>query len=151
MITVTTFDPKYKNDFKNLNIEWLKHYFYVEPIDEELLSNPEEVILSKGGYICFGLYNNEIAGTAALLKTNEHTYELGKMAVSPQFQGLGIGKAILAHCVETAIDLNAKEIILYSNTILATAIHMYTSSGFVEIPLQASNYKRSNIKMKLTL
>lgn len=151
MITVTPFDPKYKNDFKNLNIEWLKHYFYIEPIDEELLSKPEEVILSKGGYICFGLYNNEVAGTAALLKTTNHTFELGKMAVSPQFQGLGIGKAILVHCIETAKGFQAKEIILYSNTILAPAINMYTACGFVEIPLQATNYKRSNIKMKLTL
>ena len=40
-------------DFYDLNIEWLKTFFYVEPFDEEVLSKPETYIIEKGGSIFF--------------------------------------------------------------------------------------------------
>ena len=32
---IISFEPKYAKDFKDLNIEWLEKYFWVEPHDEE--------------------------------------------------------------------------------------------------------------------
>ena len=32
-----------------LNIAWLQKYFVVEPIDHEMLSDPEKFIIDKGG------------------------------------------------------------------------------------------------------
>ena len=134
--------------FKDLNIAWLKKYFYVEPKDEILLSQPKEYIIDKGGHIFFAQYGDDIVGTFALLKEGEGVYELGKMAVDESFQGKSIGNRLLQHCIEQAKELGANKVILFSNTILGPAIHLYKKYGFVEVPMGHSEYKRSNIKME---
>ena len=133
--------------FKNLNIAWLEKYFYVEPIDEEMLSNPKEYIIDKGGYIFFAEVNNEIAGTFALIKVQEGVYELAKMAVDEKFQGHKIGNKMMKFAIEKAKHLSATKLILYSNTMLGPAIHLYRKFGFLEEPMENSEYRRSNIKM----
>jgi ribosomal protein S18 acetylase RimI-like enzyme len=141
----------YREVFKNLNLEWLEKYFEVEPIDHALLSDPEKNIIDNGGFIFLARYDNTIVGTVALLKINEVTFELSKMAVTEKLQGLGIGKALLAHCIHTLKSLNKEKLILYSNTILTAAIELYKKFGFIEVELDNSEYKRSNIKMELEL
>ena len=65
---IIDYNPKYAQDFKALNIEWLETFFYVEDYDNEVLSNPDKYILDKGGKIFFSLHNNKVAGTVALMK-----------------------------------------------------------------------------------
>ncbi len=77
---------------KALNVEWLEKYFYVEPSDILMLSNPKEEIIDKGGKIFYAKYNNQIVGTFSLLKIDEITFELSKMAVSEKFHGIGFRK-----------------------------------------------------------
>ena len=137
--------------FKNLNIAWLQKYFYVESIDEAIFSDPKKYIIDKGGYIFFAGVNNEIAGTFALLKVKARIYELAKMAVDEKFQGHKIGNKLMVSAIEKVKSLGAKKLILYSNTMLGPAIHLYKKYGFVEVPLENSEYKRSNIKMELVL
>jgi len=91
-VKIVSFKEEFSRDFYNLNVEWLKSYFYVEPFDEEILSKPQEYIIDKGGFIFFATYNNENVGTVALMPTkNETTFELTKMAVLPNLRGLNIG------------------------------------------------------------
>jgi hypothetical protein len=52
--------------------------------------------------------------------------------------------------IAQAKALSADKIILYSNTMLETAITLYRKLGFVEVPLDGP-YKRSDIKMELNL
>lgn len=137
--------------FKNLNIAWLQKYFYVEPIDEVMLSDPQKYIMAKGGHISFAQLNNEIAGTFALIKVQEGVYELAKMAVAEKFQGQKIGNKLMVSAIGKVKSLAAKKLILYSNTMLGPAIHLYEKYGFVEVPLENSHYKRSDIKMELAL
>ncbi len=139
--------------FYSLNIEWLKTYFYVEPFDENVLSQPETYIINKGGYIFFAKQNDTIYGTIALMPTEEKgVLELTKMAVSPASRGLGIGKQLLTHCIAFAKTKKLKALLLYSNTKLASAIYLYRKFGFVELQLEDNSpYKRSDIKMLLEL
>jgi len=37
-VKIIPFEPRYGPAFKRLNLEWLKKYFTVEPIDEAMLS-----------------------------------------------------------------------------------------------------------------
>ena len=134
--------------FKDLNIAWLRKYFIVEPIDEEMLSDPESFIIDKGGHIYFAQVGEKIVGTFALMKINDEAFELGKMAVDEQFQGQKIGHKLLSVAIEKVSELGARQLILYSNTVLASAIHLYKKYGFIEVPLGSSEYKRSNIKME---
>lgn len=147
-VEIIPFSPDLKDHIKTLNIAWLTKYFKVEEKDTLTLSNPQEEIIDKGGLIFYARYNNEILGTATLLKVNDSTFELSKMAVSDHAQGLGIGNKLLEHCIETAKENNIKTLFLYSNTILLPAIHLYRKFGFTEIPLETGIYERADIKME---
>jgi ribosomal protein S18 acetylase RimI-like enzyme len=150
-ITIINFEEDLSSYFKELNVAWLKKYFYVEPVDEEMLGRPKENIIDKGGHIFFAKAGSAIAGTVALIKVAGDEFELGKMAVDEQFQGKKIGHLLIDHCIKQAKTLGAKKIILYSNTILKPAIHLYEKFGFTELPIVNSEYKRSNIKMEKLL
>jgi len=101
--------------------------------------------------IFYAKYNNEILGTVSLLKIDNTTFELSKMAVSDKAQGLGIGNKLLVHCLAVAEERNIKRLFLYSNTKLLPAIHLYEKFGFVEIPLEDGVYERADIKMEKLL
>ena len=152
-VQILPFDTSYSGQFYDLNIEWLKTYFYVEPFDEEVLSKPETYIINKGGYIFFAKLENEIVGTVALMPLKgEDGFELTKMAVSPNHRGHKIGQQLMQHCLDFAKAQKFKRLLLYSNTILENAIYIYKKFGFIEIPVEENSpYKRSNIKMEFPL
>ena len=130
-IEIIDFEPKYRDDFKNLNVEWLEKYFEVEPYDKEVLSNPEKYILEKGGKIFFAKLEDKIIGTVALMPKNS-SFELTKMAVTDKIQSKGIGSLLMQKCIDEARNLGLKEIFLFSNTKLDKAINLYKKVGFVE-------------------
>lgn len=148
---IIDYKEEYASSFYNLNIEWLRTFFYVEPYDEEVLSNPNKYIIDKGGYIFFAKLNNEIVGTVALMPMSEpNVYELTKMAVSPNHRGHKIGQKLMQHCINFAQKNNFNKLVLYSNTVLENAIYIYRKYGFVEIPVEENcPYERCNIKMEL--
>ena len=150
-VQIIPFTPDLKEPIKTLNKEWLQKYFKVEEQDEVVLSNPQEEIIDKGGLIFYAKYNNEIIGTVSLLKVNDNTFELSKMAVSDKAQGLGIGNKLLSHCLAIAEESNIKKFILYSNRKLLPAIHLYEKFGFTEVPLGNVSYERADIKMEKSI
>src|SRR5213080_4239901 len=145
-IEIIEYRDAFSSIFTALNLAWLKKYFSVEPIDEEMLSDPKRYIIDNGGHIFFARFNNEIAGTFAFMKAGENVYELSKMAVSENLQGRKIGNYMLEFALKKARDLHAHKLILYSNTTLGAAIHLYRKYGFKEVAITDSQYKRSNIK-----
>ena len=68
-----------------------------------------------------------------------------------EFQGRGIGHALLQAALEKAQEMGVSTLMLYSNTQLQSAIHLYRRYGFKEVPLGNNGYKRSDIKMEKTL
>lgn len=147
-IEIIDFTDELKEPIKTLNYEWLEKYFRVEKSDIVSLSNPKEEIIDKGGFIFYAKLNGEIVGTASLIKKSESAFELGKMAVSEKAQGDRIGTILLEHCLNIAKQKQIKTLILYSNTQLKSAIHLYKKYGFSEIELENGLYDRANIKME---
>lgn len=147
-IEIIPYSEDLKDHIKILNYEWLEEYFHVEEGDRVSLSDPQKYILDKGGFIFFAKLGDGIVGTASLLKKNDEVFELGKMAVAKNAQGLGIGKLLLEHCLEFAKQRQIASLILYSNTLLGPAIHLYKKYGFTEIELESGVYERGNIKME---
>ena len=145
---IVPFQPNLAEYFKELNLAWVRKYFFVEPLDEEMLSHPQENIINKGGQIFFAQLNKEVVGTFALLKVQEGVFELSKMAVVEEMQGKKIGNQLLEFAIDQAKQLGAQKLILFSNTKLSPAIHLYKKYGFTEVPIGASEYKRSDIKME---
>lgn len=114
-VEIIPFSIELKEPIKTLNLEWLHKYFKVEPKDEKVLSDPQGEIIDKGGMIFYAQYNNKIVGTVSLLKIDDATFELTKMAVSDGNQGLGIGKKLMEHCLNEAKEKGIQKLILYSN------------------------------------
>ena len=147
-VEIIPFTIALKEPIKTLNIEWLKKYFKVEPKDEIVLSNPQGEIIDKGGMIFYAKYNDTIIGTVSLIKIDNTTFELSKMAVTDSVQGLGIGKKLMEHCLAVAKENDIQKLILYSNRSLLPAIHLYEKFGFAEVPLEDGIYERADIKME---
>ena len=150
MISIIPYSATYATEFYDLNVEWLKAYFYVEPYDEEVLSNPKTYILDKGGFIFFAEKDSTIIGTYALMPLKDSSgFELTKMAVKPEYRNLKVGQQLLSHCINFAKQEQFKSLVLYSSTKLENAIYIYKKNGFKEIPVEEHcNYKRCDIKMQ---
>lgn len=135
--------------FRDLNIEWLENYFYVETHDADLLNNCKELIIDQGGYIFFYKEGDAILGTFALIKISDSIFELGKMAVTPKARGKGIGQQLMQFCIGFAKNKKWKKLILYSNTKLENSIYIYRKFGFKDIKMEEIKpYSRGNIKME---
>jgi N-acetylglutamate synthase-like GNAT family acetyltransferase len=112
------------------------------------LSDPQREIIDKGGYIYFARYKGEILGTVSLLKITEDCFELAKMAVTERAKGLGIGNVLMMYSLQLAAVKGISKLVLYSNTSLGPAIHLYKKYGFYKVPLDIVDYERANIKME---
>ncbi|MGA7722494.1 MAG: helix-turn-helix domain-containing GNAT family N-acetyltransferase [Ignavibacteriaceae bacterium] len=151
-VEILRYSPSYKEIFLQLNYEWLNKYFKVEEEDKKILSNPDEVIIKKGGEIFFARIDNEIVGTCAAIKIDKDTYELAKMAVTEKAQGKQAGKKLAFAVIGFAYSKGAKSVILETSGILKSAISLYESIGFKYIPgTFNSKYSRTTIRMKLEL
>jgi DNA-binding MarR family transcriptional regulator/N-acetylglutamate synthase-like GNAT family acetyltransferase len=168
-IQIVEYRPEYKEAFKRLNLEWIEKYFAVEPEDEKLLNNPEAEILAQGGIILFALgashlglaqedgqeqvEEEDVLGTCALLKKEDGSFELAKMAVTEKARGQQIGKQLLAASIEKARALEAEHLELETNSQLVAAMNLYQKLGFVLMPsnVEESSYNRVDTRMRLIL
>tara|TARA_R110002096_G_scaffold16898_9_gene57933 strand:- start:54427 stop:55368 length:942 start_codon:yes stop_codon:yes gene_type:complete len=149
-IDIVDFKPEYREDFRDLNVEWLEKYFVVEPVDREILWNPERII-EDGGVILFAKSNDAIVGTCALLKQGDG-WELSKMAVTEEHQGRKIGKALMLATLERARSMGIEKLFLITNSTLTPAIAMYRKVGFrVTQSGQHPKYERGDLMMEMSL
>ncbi|MBX2844924.1 MAG: GNAT family N-acetyltransferase [Saprospiraceae bacterium] len=151
MLEIVEYTEAYAADFKRLNIEWLEKYFVVETEDVYQLDNPQTSILDKGGSIFLARYEAKIVGCCALKHEGNSVYELAKMAVTENYQGLGIGRALGQAVIEKAKAISAQELYLISNTILLPARRLYNQLGFVEEPVSSEDqarYIRCDLRMR---
>jgi ribosomal protein S18 acetylase RimI-like enzyme len=149
-IRILDYEPNHQPWFEKFNRAWIEKYFWMEPIDFQVLQHPDEHIIQKGGKIFMATCDGEMAGTVALKFASPGVYEFTKMAVDDKFQGRKIGRALSEAAIEKAKSLGARTIVLYSHTSLDTALALYRRLGFREIPVDGP-YKRSDIKMEMKL
>lgn len=151
-VRIIEFESRFSKDFARLNYEWISQDYEIETHDRELLDDPENYIIRQNGQIFFALVGEKVAGTVALIESDKETYELAKMAVSPEFRGFNIGLKLMNACVEYSKKAEKKRIVLESNTKQIAAINLYKKAGFREIPLDPnSQYTRANIRMEKIL
>lgn len=154
-IDIREFQPADAEAFRRLNKEWITQFFTIEEQDRLVLEDPERHILEPGGRIFFAFAADQAVGCCALIPLAQPgVFELAKMAVSPEWQGCGIGRRILEYTIRQARTMGAKSLHLESNSALANAIHLYESLGFVHQAPEShppSPYARANVFMDLEL
>ena len=151
-IQIVDFDDGWAEDFARLNYEWIEKYFAVEDHDREVLDRPREFVIEPGGQIFVAITGGRAVGTVALIPAGDDVLELTKMAVSPAFQGHGIGAQLMDRCIEHARRRGTRRMFLESHTKLAPALNLYRKFGFVEVPGDPDSlYERADIRMELAI
>ncbi len=155
-VEILDYMPEYTEYFRELNYQWLEKYFQVEELDKKILQNPEKEIIRKGGQVLFARLGDEIVGTAALLKLNEESYEIAKMAVTEKAQGKQVGRKLTEEAISRAGKIGAKVLLVRTDIRLRAAVNLYRSVGFEVTQTEAAargKYERDRfgIQMKLEL
>jgi ribosomal protein S18 acetylase RimI-like enzyme len=149
-IRIVDYSDRWRDDFARLNLEWLERWFVVEPIDREVLGDPETHILAGGGHVLFAVAGEGRAvGTVALKHEGEGVFELTKMAVSPQLRGAGVGRLLMQGALQAFQARGGCELFLESSSKLGPALALYESVGFRHrpAPRPGSHYARADVYM----
>ncbi|KAB7672687.1 GNAT family N-acetyltransferase [Bacillus sp. B1-b2] len=98
-----------------------------------LTADPSETLVME--YIKRGICNvakeqDQIVGVYVLLPTRPETIELVNIAVEERKQGMGIGKKLVLHAIETAKDLGYKTIEVGTGNSSINQLALYQKCGF---------------------
>lgn len=151
-VKIREFQPGDEPSFRQLNEEWITRYFRIEAKEKQILADPKGTILDAGGKIFLATADDRCVGCCALRRIGYREYEVAKMAVTPAFQGMGVGRKLLVAVVEAGRSLGARRLYLETNHILTPAIRLYESVGFTHIPplrITPSEYARADVYMEL--
>jgi putative acetyltransferase len=98
---------------------------------DKCLQDIDNNYLNNGGefYVIENL-DKSILGGYGLFKLDREVCELRKMYFTKEIRGRGIGKAILDHVVQRALNLGFTSIELETASPLVEARHLYRSFGF---------------------
>ena len=153
-VEIRPFKPAYAEAFRTLNMSWIEHYFKVEEADRQVLDDPAGRIINLGGEVLFAVSRGreQVIGTCALIRLENETAELAKMAVCEEAKGKQVGSLLGEFVIERARARGFQTLVLESNRKLTPAMSLYKKLGFVEKPFpHPSEYSRADIYMELSL
>ena len=149
---IVDYRPDLAGAFRTLNEAWITELFRLEPKDVEVLADPAGKIIAAGGHVVFALEAGEAVGCCALMAMPDGGFEVAKMAVAEAHKGRGLGRELMAACVERAKSAGAPRLYLETNSALGPALGLYRSFGFQQIePAAPSPYARADVAMELRL
>jgi len=152
-LEIAPFRRDLREHFYRINAQWLERYWSLEPIDRNVLSEPEKHVLKPGGAIFYALVDGEVIGTVALLKdAAAGEYELSKMGVEAGWRGRGAGRRLLDAAIAEFKRRRGGMLFLESNSKLGPALKLYEDAGFVHQRglRPGSHYARSDVYMIYT-
>lgn len=144
---IISYQKKFKKDFAELNLVWIKKYFKVEPEDIKMLDNVED-LLANGAAVYFAVEQDKAIATCMVVPRNGQIWEICKLATDEHYMGKGAGSAVLKACMDYAKEHGANKLMIVSNSILSAAMHLYSKVGFKEVPIDNMEYERVNIQLE---
>ncbi len=152
-IQIVNFTPELATHFEHINRLWIESMFVLEQVDIDVLQHPQQRIIEPGGRIWFAQHPTlGIVGTCALLNKGNGEFELTKMGVLSEAQGLKVGEQLLQYVIKQAQLMQVKTLFLLTNAKCEAAIHLYLKNGFhhdASIMKQyGGGYSRCNVAMR---
>lgn len=81
--------------------------------------------------------NGEIVGSVFVVQANETDAKLRLLLVEPKARGLGLGTRLVEECIRFARRRGYKKLVLWTNSVLVEARHIYEKTGFQLIAEEA--------------
>ena len=140
------YQAKEKEEFKNLNIEWINEFFgSAENFDEEFFENPESYTIDKGGKIFLAKSMNKVIGTVALIPESKYSLEISKLCCHKDFRRRGVAQKLLNQSILFAKSNSYELVTAHSNTILKDAEDLYFKNNFEAKPYKDDRYNRVDV------
>jgi len=114
------------------DIDLINEYFDPKDFEEELVSLPGKYSKPEGNLL-LAFYNDQPAGCVALKKIDEHTCEMKRMFVYPEFHGKGIGYALAKAIIDEAKKMGYPTMKLDTSIRQTEAQKLYQGFGFKNI------------------
>ncbi|MBU0632537.1 GNAT family N-acetyltransferase [bacterium] len=103
---------KWIYEIDNINWDALSHLYKIAPLGEKKAEDLKTVF-TNSRYMCFVYDDEKIVGVGRALADGLDVSYIADVAIHPEYQGQGIGKAIVSKLVEFSKEHN--KIILYAN------------------------------------
>ena len=97
----------------------------------EVAGLPGDYFAPRGG-LWIASVQDALAGCVALRPLGAHDAEMKRLYVRSGFRGLGLGRRLALHAIETARSIGYRTLKLDTLPSMAEAQHLYTELGFVD-------------------
>lgn len=116
--------------------ELILEYAVATGVDLSFQGFAEEIAHLDSHYeaIYLARWNDEPAGCVALRRIDDTTSEMKRLYVRPGFRGKDVGRALAARLIEEAQNRGYKRMLLDTLPTMTSAIRLYESLGFTDIP-----------------
>ena len=74
--------------------------------------------------------DGEPVGSVFLVSNNKYEAKLRLLLIEPRARGLGLGKRLVSECIEFARAKGYRKLVLWTQSNLAAARHIYEAAGF---------------------
>jgi ribosomal protein S18 acetylase RimI-like enzyme len=129
----------------------LKEYFESRSILADIDKMPHGFEPPDGAYL-LAYVGDAPAGIVALKRLEDDICEMKRLFVSPEFQGIGLGRLLIEQIIKEGKRLGyAKMRLDSSRSVMAKAVLLYRSMGFYEIEPYNQNFVPDALFMEKVL
>lgn len=150
---IVPYDPKYKQEFIEMNKAWIEQMFTLEKEDVAVLEGIDQS-LEEGGQIFFAVDDGDsVLACCMVAPLPNGEWEIEKFCAKGMYTGTGAGSACLRACIEYAQERGVEKLVIVSNRRCVHAVNLYRRHGFVEVPVDREKFPfdRADISFERTL
>ena len=149
-VEIIDFEERYKPALEDISLPWLLEYDLLEPVDLEMLADPNRFIAG-GGRVLLARLDGEIVGMVMLELQGEGVCEALKFGVKEPYREQGIGTALMKAAIQAAREAGQKTIVVTSNHKLKAALRLYEKFGFEYVEYSDKWFQLSDVRMERDL
>jgi GNAT superfamily N-acetyltransferase len=110
-------------------------------VEREIAAGPPADLVPPHGVLLIARVDGEPAGLGGIRHLDTDVAEVKSMFVDPRFRGTGLGRRILSRLDEIAAEHGCRAIRLDTSDYLTSAVGLYRSAGYREVPAYNDNPK----------